>query len=233
MKLSLLSVGSDAKTVKGETFNWSTAILYLAPASVARLGNVCIYASEGCKLACLYTAGRGGFTNVQEARIRKTRLFFEDFPTFKRLVCEDIEKFSAACAKSGKNPCVRLNGTSDIPWERLGIIQAFPSLRFYDYTKSPIRALQYANGALPSNYHLTFSRSEANEAQALQVLQAGGNVACVFSGKLPEKYLGFRVVDGDESDLRFLDPYGARAIVVGLKAKGKAKKDVSGFVIHS
>jgi len=230
MKLSLLSVGSDAKTVKGEAFNWSTAILYLAPATVARLGNVCPYASEGCKLACLYSAGRGGFTNVQEARIRKTRLFFEDFPTFKRLILEDVEKFAAACAKSGKNPCVRLNGTSDISWERLGIIQAFPSLRFYDYTKSPIRALQFAKGSLPSNYHLTFSRSEANEAQALDVLKAGGNVACVFSGNLPETYLGFPVINGDESDLRFLD---SRNAVVGLKAKGKAKKDVSGFVIHS
>ena len=230
MKLSLLSVGSDAKTVKGEAFNWSTAILYLAPATVARLGNVCPFASEGCKLACLYSAGRGGFTNVQEARIRKTRLFFEDFPTFKKLILEDVERFAAACAKSGKNPCVRLNGTSDIAWERLGIIQSFPSLRFYDYTKSPIRALQYANGALPSNYHLTFSRSEANEAQALDVLKAGGNVACVFSGNLPETYLGFPVINGDESDLRFLD---SRNAVVGLKAKGKAKKDVSGFVIHS
>jgi hypothetical protein len=230
MKLSLLSVGSDAKTVKGETFNWSTAILYLAPASVARLGNVCPFASDGCKLACLYSAGRGGFTNVQEARIRKTRLFFEDFPTFKKLILEDVERFAAACEKSGKNPCVRLNGTSDIAWERLGIIQAFPSLRFYDYTKSPIRALQFAKGSLPSNYHLTFSRSEANEAQALDVLKAGGNVACVFSGNLPETYLGFPVINGDESDLRFLD---SRNAVVGLKAKGKAKKDVSGFVIHS
>ena len=85
-------------------------------------------------------------------------------------------------------------------------------------------------GSLPSNYHLTFSRSEANEAQALDVLKAGGNVACVFSGSLPETYLGFRVINGDESDLRFLDPSG---VIVGLKAKGKAKKDASGFVIHS
>lgn len=230
MKLSLLSVGSDAKTVKGEAFNWSTAILYLAPATVAGLGNVCIYASEGCKLACLYSAGRGGFTSVQEARIRKTRLFFQDFPTFKTLICEDVERFAKGCAKKGKNACVRLNGTSDVSWERLGIMQEFPSLRFYDYTKSPIRALQFAKGALPSNYHLTFSRSETNEPQALEILKAGGNVACVFSGRLPETYLGFPVVNGDESDLRFLD---SRNVVVGLKAKGKAKKDVSGFVIHS
>ena len=230
MKLNLLSVGTDAKTVKGDAFGWQTAILYLAPVTVAGLGNVCPFASEGCKLGCLYSAGRGAFSNVQKARIRKTRLFFEAFDTFKEQLLQDIQRFQEGCEKEGTQACVRLNGTSDIAWERLGIMQAFPSLRFYDYTKSPIRALQFAKGSLPSNYHLTFSRSEANEAQALDVLKAGGNVACVFSGNLPETYLGFPVINGDESDLRFLD---SRNAVVGLKAKGKAKKDVSGFVIHS
>lgn len=230
MKLSLLSVGSDAKTVKGEAFNWRTAILYLAPATVAGLGNVCTFASEGCKLGCLYSSGRGAFTNVQKARIRKTRLFFEAFDKFKETLLEDIARFQVACAKEGKQACVRLNGTSDIAWERLGIPQAFPSLRFYDYTKSPIRALQFAKGALPSNYHLTFSRSEANQDQATEILRAGANSAFVFSGPLPFIHAGFRVINGDESDLRFLDPSG---VIVGLKAKGKAKKDTSGFVIHS
>lgn len=230
MKLSLLSVGTDAKTVKGEAFNWRTAILYLAPATVAGLGNVCPFASEGCKLGCLYSAGRGAFTNVQKARIRKTKLFFEAFDKFKETLLEDIARFQVACAKEGKQACVRLNGTSDIAWERLGIPQAFPSLRFYDYTKNPIRALQFAKGALPSNYHLTFSRSEANEAQAFEILKARANSAFVFSGSLPHTFKGFEVWDGDESDLRFRDPNG---VIIGLLAKGKAKKDTSGFVIHA
>lgn len=230
MKLNLLSVGSDAKTVKGDAFGWKTAILYLAPATVAKLGNVCPFASGGCKLGCLYSAGRGAFSNVQQARIRKTRLFFEAFDTFKAQLLEDIQRFREGCAKEGTQACVRLNGTSDIAWEKLGIPQTFPSLRFYDYTKNPIRALQFAKGALPSNYHLTFSRSEANEAQAFEILKAGANSAFVFSGSLPHTFKGFEVWSGDESDLRFRDPSG---VIIGLLAKGKAKKDATGFVIHS
>ena len=230
MKLNLLSVGTDAKTVKGDAFGWQTAILYLAPVTVAGLGNVCPFASEGCKLGCLYSAGRGAFTNVQKARIRKTRLFFEAFDTFKEQLLQDIQRFQEGCAKEGTQPCVRLNGTSDISWERLGIPQAFPSLQFYDYTKSPLRALQFAKGALPSNYHITFSRSETNEAQAFQILKAGGNSAFVFSGSIPHTFNGFEVWSGDESDLRFRDPQG---VIIGLIAKGKAKKDRTGFVIHA
>jgi len=229
LKLNLLSVGTDAKTVKGDAFGWQTAILYLAPVTVAGLGNVCPFASEGCKLGCLYSAGRGAFSNVQKARIRKTRLFFEAFDTFKEQLFQDIQRFGEGCAKEGNQACVRLNGTSDIAWERLGIPQSFPSLQFYDYTKSPLRALQFAKGALPSNYHLTFSRSETNQDSAIEILRAGGNAAFVFSGGLPFIHAGFRVVDGDESDLRFRDPSG---VVVGLKAKGKAKRDATGFVIH-
>ena len=230
MKLNLLSVGTDAKTVKGDAFGWRTAILYLAPVTVAGLGNVCPFASEGCKLGCLYSAGRGAFSNVQKARIRKTRLFFEAFDTFKEQLLQDIQRFQEGCEKEGTQACVRLNGTSDIAWERLGIPQSFHSLQFYDYTKSPLRALQFAKGALPSNYHLTFSRSETNQDSAIEILRAGGNAAFVFSGALPFIHAGFRVVDGDESDLRFRDPSG---VVVGLQAKGKAKKDATGFVIHA
>jgi hypothetical protein len=228
MKLTLLSVGNDAKTVKGEAYGYLTAILYLAPALQAGRGEVCANRSKGCTLGCLYTAGRGKMRNVQEARIRKTRLFFDDYATFKATLYKDIQAFVDYCKKQGKGACVRLNGTSDIAWERLGVFSSFPSVQFYDYTKSPIRALQFAKGAAPSNYHLTFSRSESNEAQALDVLASGGNVAVVFANGLPSSWFGFPVVDGDKNDLRFLD---SRNVVVGLKAKGEGKKDKTGFVV--
>jgi hypothetical protein len=228
MKLNLLSVGTDAKTSKGEAFGWLTAILYLAPAKQAGRGDVCSHRSIGCTLACLYTAGRGKMSNVKKARIRRTQLFFDDVAAFKALLFADIRAFVAYCEKQGMRACVRLNGTSDIAWERLGVFADFPSVQFYDYSKSPIRALQFAKGSMPSNYHLTFSRSETNEVLAVDVLRNGGNVAVVFAGILPATWQGFEVVNGDESDLRFLDKEN---VVVGLKAKGDAKKDATGFVV--
>jgi hypothetical protein len=228
MKLNLLSVGTDAKTSKGEAFGWLTAILYLAPAKQGGRGEVCSHRSVGCTLGCLYTAGRGKMSNVKKARIRRTQLFFDDVAIFKALLFADIRAFIASCEKEGMRACVRLNGTSDIAWERLGVFAEFPTVQFYDYTKSPIRALQFAKGSTPSNYHLTFSRSEANEAQAIGVLHNGGNVAVVFAGVLPLTWRGFEVINGDESDLRFLDK---KNVVVGLKAKGDAKKDTTGFVV--
>ena len=228
MKLNLLSVGTDAKTSKGEAFGWLTAILYLAPAKQAGRGDVCSHRSVGCTLGCLYTAGRGKMSNVKKARIRKTQLFFDSFVTFKALLMADIRAFVAYCETQKMRACVRLNGTSDIAWERLGVFAEFPTVQFYDYSKSPIRALQFAKGAMPSNYQLTFSRSESNEAQAIDVLRNGGNVAVVFAGVLPLTWQGFEVINGDESDLRFLDK---KNVVVGLKAKGDAKKDATGFVV--
>jgi hypothetical protein len=167
-------------------------------------------------------------SNVKKARIRRTQLFFDDVTTFKALLFADIRAFVAYCETLNMRACVRLNGTSDIAWERLGVFAAFPSVQFYDYTKSPIRALQFAKHSTPSNYHLTFSRSETNEALAVDVLRNGGNVAVVFAGVLPSAWQGFEVVNGDESDLRFLDK---KNVVVGLRAKGDAKKDATGFVV--
>ena len=228
MKLNLLSVGADAKTVKGEKFGYLTGILYLAPANEAGFGNLCPNASAGCLASCLYTAGRGAMSNVKQARIRKTRLFFSDKAKFLATIFEDIGNLIKAGAKEGKKVCVRLNGTSDVPWERLGIFDKFPQVQFYDYTKSATRAVEFATGKMPKNYHLTFSRSESNETSAIQVLKAGGNIAAVFASALPKKWNGYKVIDGDESDLRFNDK---KNVVVGLKAKGKGKKDTSGFVI--
>jgi hypothetical protein len=129
---------------------------------------------------------------------------------------------------------VRLNGTSDLPWERiagpygLSAFQAFPAIQFYDYSKIATRVLMHASGLMPVNYHLTFSRSESNQIDVAAVVAAGANVAAVFQKSLPAVWHGVPVVNGDADDLRFLDASG---VIVGLKAKGRAKRDTSGFVV--
>ena len=228
---------TNAKTVKGEPLGYLTGILYLVPSDGSGLGNLCPNASPGCRAACLYTAGRGIMKPIQDGRMRKTRLFFESAPRFVDALADDVVRLKRGAAKRGLIPAVRLNGTSDIPWERMRgtdgymLMERFPEVQFYDYTKRPNRA------ALWANYHLTFSRSECNDAQAMLELERGRNVAVVFDTlkgePLPVFWRGYRVVDGDESDLRFLD-YAASetgaAVIVGLRAKGKAKHDASGFV---
>ena len=119
----------------------------------------------------------------------------------------------------------RLNGTSDIAWEKHDVIQQFPAVQFYDYTKILGRKVE----AL-SNYHLTFSQADGNEEDVQKAIDKGMNVATVFRKKLPVAHMGIPVYDGDDSDLRFLDP---KQVVVGLKAKGKAKKDTTGFVVDT
>lgn len=231
--MKLLSIGSDSKTVKGEAFGYLTGILYLAPSDVSGVINTCPHASKGCRLACLYSAGRGAFSNVQKARIEKTRRFIYDHDAFFDDLIKDISSLITKAQKQGKTPCVRLNGTSDIDWEKhrfngLTIFQRFPHVQFYDYTKNKRRMLDsLSDHSWPMNYHLTFSRSETNQKACEEVLSKGGNIAAVFRVVPPESF-NVPVVDGDLSDLRFLDPSG---VVVGLKAKGKAKKDFSGFVL--
>ena len=229
MTKSLLSVDTNAKTINGQSKGYRTGILYLAPASVSNVINVCLFASPACRAACLYSAGRGAFTSVQKARIAKTKLFVSDKHAFVESLKLNVSKLVSNCIKTKAIPTVRLNGTSDINWERYSVIQAFNKVQFYDYTKNYVRMLAFIGGKLPSNYSLTFSRSETNETQCLDVLSRGGNVAVVFRGKtLPTHWQGFPVINGDENDLRFLDPKG---VVVGLSAKGKAKTDTSGFVV--
>jgi hypothetical protein len=156
---------------------------------------------------------------------------FADRAGFLADLRRDIVALVAKAKRENLIPCVRLNGTSDLGWEGLArdIMQEFAEVQFYDYTKVLSRMVRYCDGRLPLNYHLTFSRSESNWADCLTVLNAGGNVAAVFEA-LPESFAGFRVVAGDESDLRFLD---ARGVIVGLSAKGPAKKDQSGFVVRA
>ena len=225
---SLLSIDTNAKTVKGQKRGFMTGILYLAPDRLSGLINVCVHASDGCRQTCLYSAGRGAFTSVQKARIAKTAHYVKDRQAFLATLTENVASVIRKAKSKRMHPVIRLNGTSDIGWERYSVIQAFKTTRFYDYTKNFNRMCAFLDGKLPSNYSLTFSRSEANEAQCLDVLKRGGNVAVVFRKSLPTHWQGFPVINGDENDLRFLDPKG---VVVGLTAKGRAKTDTTGFVV--
>ena len=233
--MKLLTIGDGSmKIAKSDAAGtkYLSAIMYLAPHKVAGRGNLCPDASPGCIAACLNTAGRGIYQKTQDARIKRSLMWLEQRDAFKAQLIREIAAFVLKCVKAGKTAAIRLNGTSDVYWEKVWpeIFALFPDVQFYDYTKNVVRMLNFCNGLLPKNYHLTFSRSEINEANCLKVLKAGGNVATVFSSaEFPKKWNGYKVQDADEDDLRFLD---ARGTVQALKAKGKARKDVSGFVIQ-
>ena len=236
MSYKLLSFSNPKIQKSNKVYsNYLSAILHLHPIST----KICPYQDiAGCKEACLNTAGRGGIikkgetTNViQEARKRKTKLYLEDKPTFMSYLITDIQKFVRYCEKKDKLPCIRLNGTSDIQWENYkifdykNIFESFPDVQFYDYTKIPTRKVSEYK-----NYHLTWSYSEANMKYANLFDKIAYNIAVVFNGDMPIHFKGREVVNGDESDLRFLDKGN---VIVGLKAKGKARKDTSGFVIQT
>ena len=224
----LLNIDNNAKTIKGQEYGYMTAILYLAPSDLSGF-NVCPMASKGCKSACLNTAGHGAFSNVQLGRINKTRWFIQERNTFLTQLRKEINLFIKRAKKKELIPCVRLNGTSDIAWETTGIFEEFPHIQFYDYTKVYKRAVKYVNGQLPSNYHLTYSLNEDNIREAFDILSKGGNISAVFRYKLPDTYKSYKVINADESDLRFTDDVN---VICGLKAKGKAIKDYSGFVLE-
>ena len=223
--MKLLTI-DNAKTTKGEKLDILTGILYLAPAKISGY-EVCPQRSIGCTLACLYTAGMGIFSNVQKARINKTKLFFEDRAEFLKQLRKDIVALEKKAMKLGMKPAIRLNGTSDINWVRFDIMKDFLNVQFYDYTK----VVKNLTKSIP-NYNITFSRNEANDDDCIEALKKGFNVAVVFSTKkgeeLPVRWQNYPVVDGDETDVRFLDNSGS---IVGLRAKGQAKKDMLGFVI--
>ena len=227
----LLACGGDAKTVKGQKLDtdktYVTAIMYLAPHKLSGV-NVCPMAEQaGCVDPCLNTAGMGRFSNVQKARIAKTAWFNLDPQGFVDALKRDVDRFASWAMRKGLTPTIRLNGTSDIRWERHGIPQAFPELQFYDYSKLHNRK------GLPDNYSLTWSYSEASKAYSDRlgdVINSGINAAAVFRDKLPASFKGVPVIDGDKHDLRFLDPAG---VIVGLRPKGKAVYDQSGFVIDT
>jgi hypothetical protein len=240
--MSLLTIGNP-KTLKGQKRGYLTAVLHLAPHTLSGR-NVCPMATKGCAAACLNSAGRGGIgaaglvgdalataNAIQRARVRRTDAYFDNRGVFLQDLKEDIARFVKSAERKGLTPCVRLNGTSDIRWETTGILGAFPALQFYDYTKIPNRR------GIPANYHLTYSLAEGerNWRGHEVALENGFSVAVVLRGcgdsshpkPFPSTWNGRPLVDGDESDLRFLDP---PAVYVGLRAKGRAKTDTSGFV---
>ena len=224
--MKLLST-ANPKIQKGAKLGYLSFILHLAPATLSGK-ETCPKRTAGCTAACLNTAGRGGMfkrgenTNmIQQARIRKTKMFFEDRAAFIAQLEKDIQLGIKQAKKLGLTPVFRLNGTSDLAWEKYGIIEKFPTVQFYDYTKVLGRKVSHLK-----NYHLTFSAADGNDADVQKAVAQGMNVAAVFD-RLPEEYMGREVIDADEHDLRFLD---AKNVIAGLKAKGRAKKDTSGFV---
>lgn len=228
--MNYLSVGADAKTVKGQKKGYLTGILYMAPHTLAGGKTLCPFSTAGCRAVCLYSAGRGGFNSVQQARIRKSREYAADPELFAALLGDDIAELQQKAGKQGLIPVVRLNGTTDILWEQYAdhLMFRYPEITFYDYTKYP-SALRKE---LPPNYRLTFSFSEAKHAEqwSNEWAARGVNTAAVFAGGLPKTFLGRVVIDGDLSDLRFTDPEN---VIVGLKTKGKARGVIdagTGFV---
>jgi hypothetical protein len=241
---------SNPKTAKSEPYGYLTAVLHLSPAQLSG-ASVCPFSTPGCRESCLNTAGHGGIglasgsNPVQEARVRRTRAWRADVAAFMDQLASELVRLRISAARQGLLPAVRLNGTSDVRWEvvRCGtyanLMHRFPDVQFYDYTKWPLGHRHL--GRTPGNYHLTFSLAEDNSAEAERALLAGHNVAVVFAapgGWLPAHYAigGVRaqVINGDLHDLRFLD-YAApdgRGVIVGLRAKGRAVRDTSGFVQH-
>jgi hypothetical protein len=240
MKL-LTTPTANPKIAKGLKFNYANYILHLAPANLSGY-ETCAKRTAGCTAACLNTAGRGGMfkkgesTNIiQQARIRKTKSFFENRAQFMADLVADIELAIKQSAKKNLVPVIRLNGTSDLAFEKYSVVRngvtytnifaAFDNIQFYDYTA--ILGRKVAN---IKNYHLTFSAKESNSVDVTRAINQGYNVAMVFD-KLPDSFMGLKVIDADESDLRFLDSQLAGGqVICGLKAKGPARKDTSGFV---
>lgn len=238
-RIKLLSIDTNAKTVKGQKEGYLTGILYIAPANLSGYNTCALAEKAGCVNACLNTAGLGGvYSSIQEARIKKAKLFFEDRNTFMHNIVLDISSLITKASKKGFIPLVRLNGTSDIKWENVGftfggveyrnIMEFFPDIQFYDYTKIPNR------DNLPENYDLTYSYSGVLSYQKyLDIAIAKGmRIAAVFRTEknIPKKYRGMVCIPGDNTDIRHIEPKG---VIVALYAKGKAKKDTSGFVIDN
>jgi hypothetical protein len=248
------------KAIKANKYGYLNAISYMAPHETGGVGNLCSHASPGCIALCLgRESGQAamvsrvtGTNSVRDSRERKARYFMTERQAY---MLEMLHHIARACRQARSKRlklAVRPNGSTDIAYEGLRVMvtpelaatlsrisghtvpqgaqtifSAFPNVQFVDYTKNPRRFARQ----LPANYDLTFSRSETNESDCPKVLAAGRNVAVVFAGAMPKTWNGYRVIDGDEHDLRHLDPKG---VVVGLSPKGnKAKRSASGFVVRA
>lgn len=255
----LLSTDS-AKAAKALGFGYLNGILYAAPHSTAGVGDLCPSSTAGCRALCLglYSGQasmvadlENGTNSVRDSRVAKARLFMSDRVFYLNQIALQIVRLSAKAEREGLKACIRLNGSTDIPFERMGfalggkaaekvgakagervnLIDLFEREQFVDYTKIISRLAK-----APRNLCVTLSRSEANETECLDALADGHNVAVVFAHGLPvsRRWKGFRVIDGDKHDLRHLDPRDASSgFVIGLSPKGaKAKRDMSGFVLR-
>lgn len=228
---SLLTDGDNVYKIRKSNeydVGYRTAIMYLAPEKTSGIGNVCNWASPGCTGCCLFTAGRGAMNSVQQSRIRRTKFWYGDRQGFLKQLNLEIERFIKKCAKLDQIATFRLNGTSDLRIHKFLDFSQYPDCQFYDYTKDTTKMYDFMEGKLPENYHLTYSRSELNEAEALLLKRQKANVAVVFHPYIPERYKRFSTFSADAHDLRFLDPPKG---IAALTAKGKAKRDTTGFTV--
>ena len=233
----------NTKTVKGEKLGYLTAIRYLAPADESGV-NVCPNAGA-CKAVCLYTAGRGIFASTQAARVLKTWDRIDDRAGHLARASREIEAAQRRAARLDVKLAVRMNGTSDLSADAIDLARRHPDVRFYDYTKNVGVMRSYIAGQLPPNYHLTLSYDPVTvpweTVRSLDEYQRATHgtpfgVAVCFntrrSADLPTQWNGWDVEDGDEHDLRFLDQHWGVSWVVGLRAKGAARKPgLSAFTV--
>jgi len=233
----LLSIGNDAKTVKGEKEDYLTGVQYMLPHRkiysipwAARLlkaaginnYNACPWART-CIKDCLDTSGHGVMKQVVTAKAQRTLYMLLEPAQYRMKLISELGDLRDRAARRDMTPCARLNGVTDLGWG--WVIDLFPDVQFYDYTKSIARVL--ANRR--SNYHLTFSYDGRLDSMtnAKRAFKAGVNTAVCSRGIRPERWRGRPVLDGDRNDLRFLDP---PKHWVWLGAKGKARKSDSVFV---
>lgn len=234
--MPLLSIAADPKTIKGQKKGYRTAIIYMAPARDSGVSLCPMSRLAGCELFCLNRSGRGAMSGTQNARLVRAAMFNFNLKEFMALLVKELTAFVKSARRAGFIPVVRPNGTTDIQWENIyigggkeTIFTTFPDIQFYDYTKLPRRF----DKVLPENYFLLLSYSEVNDRYRRMCMDTLAkyptvNLA-VVADSLPDTFLNRPIVDGDESDLRFLDPPG---VIVRLKAKGPARKDTTGFVIR-
>lgn len=231
---------SNTKIAKGQATGWLTTGIHLAPHTLAGLRSVCPASSKECQDACLDQSGHGAFNSTQISRIAKTRYWLLHPDAFLARLDREMAQHVRRAERHNLLPAARLNLTADELWERKripgkarSIMELYPQVQFYDYTKIAGRMSAFLAGDMPPNYHLTFSRSEklGNQLACRAFLRSGGNVAAVFRGPdLPTSWDGFPVVDGDADDLTFLRPPGT---IFGLLPKGRIAKAAQpgGFII--
>ena len=220
---------SNNKTDKSVKYGFLTGIMYLVPSNYASLlgykvKNTCNFESKECRKACLYKSGRGALFLLEHTNILNPRI------NAIKSIIYDIKSLIVKANNKDLKPCIRLNGTSDLPIHEYDILEKFKNVQFYDYTKDYNKMINYCFGKMPKNYHLTFSYSgvQENIKQCKEILKQGKNIAVVFKNGLPKTFLGYKVIDGDKHDLTFLHN---KNVIIGLKPKGKVNDGL--FLVDS